>query len=323
VGQSSPQSGGEGQSSSKAFAAEYVTRMLAELRALGEGIAIIDQLPTAVSSEVIKNTGTKLSLRQVSEDDRELLGSTMLLDTQQVQELARLRVGEGFFYNEKLHSPRRVRCLNAYEYLNLSAEMYPDSKVITGILYQDEWFQEVLRDQLVYISKMYKSFVRDITVMATRVEAIQRRVTGFEQLAEVEYQDLQDYYSKRVLNFIEESEKEFGLAKKEDVYSISQARVKDWDEELSTIISETKDQDFLEIYRIEILSLLDELEKKYNSIEKDHTDVAVRVVDWGGEASKEMLETLNEVFEESVVDQIGRFTDFCYEVIDQIEERRI
>ena len=44
----------------------YIVKMLAEVRALREGIIIADQLPTAMAPEVIKNTNIKLIHRPVS-----------------------------------------------------------------------------------------------------------------------------------------------------------------------------------------------------------------------------------------------------------------
>lgn len=244
VGQSSPQSGGEGQSSSKAFAAEYITRMLAELRALGEGIAIVDQLPSAVSPEVIKNTGTKLALRQVSGDDRELLGSTMLLNGQQVEELARLRVGEGFFYNEKLHSPRRVRCLNAYEYLGLSEKMYPDSKIVTSYLYLDNWFQQVLIDQLVHITELYKSFHMNIVELSRVLVAIQKQVADPDKLQEAEAQKLLIIMKWKVESAGKEMETVFNFIENE--HSSVAERVTDWGEDLALEMLEVLDKEFEE-----------------------------------------------------------------------------
>ena len=122
----------------KAFAAQYVSRMLAELRALGEGIIIADQLPSAVAPEVVKNTGTKLAHRLVSNEDREDLGGAMLLDGLQVEEIARLEPGEAYFYTEGLHSPRRVQCLNANAYLHLADHI--DAPSIAAIISKEDWF---------------------------------------------------------------------------------------------------------------------------------------------------------------------------------------
>ena len=122
----------------KAFAAQYISRMLAELRALGEGIIIADQLPSAVAPEVVKNTGTKLAHRLVSNEDREDLGGAMLLGGTEIEEIARLKPGEAYFYTEGLHLPRRVRCLNANIYLEL--EEFIDANSITSIIQEEDWF---------------------------------------------------------------------------------------------------------------------------------------------------------------------------------------
>lgn len=64
-------------SNPKIAATAYIVKMLAEVRALREGIIIADQLPTAMAPEVIKNTNIKLIHRLTSIDDRQLIGSTM------------------------------------------------------------------------------------------------------------------------------------------------------------------------------------------------------------------------------------------------------
>lgn len=61
----------------KISATAFIVKMLAEVRALREGIIIADQLPTAMAPEVIKNTNIKLVHRLTSQDDRGLVGSTM------------------------------------------------------------------------------------------------------------------------------------------------------------------------------------------------------------------------------------------------------
>jgi len=122
----------------KAFAAHYVARMLAELRALGEGIIIADQLPSAVAPEVVKNTGTKIAHRLVSNEDREDLGGAMLLNGIQIEEIARLEPGEAYVYTEGLHCPRRVRCLDANAYLHLSDQV--DAASMADMIANEDWF---------------------------------------------------------------------------------------------------------------------------------------------------------------------------------------
>jgi hypothetical protein len=130
-------------------AADYVSRMLAELRAMGEGIIIGDQLPSTVASTVIKNTGTKLAHRLTSMDDREEIGYTMLLGGTEIEEFARLQVGEAFYYSEGLYRPRRVRCINSNEFLGFydpiteESKQPPDNGQLYDLIEPDEWFRRI------------------------------------------------------------------------------------------------------------------------------------------------------------------------------------
>lgn len=93
----------------KQEAANYVTRMLAEMRALREAIIIADQLPTGVAAEVVKNTNVKIAHRLVSADDRKDIGQAMLLDQSQMEEIARLNPGESLLYMEGWYRPHMVK----------------------------------------------------------------------------------------------------------------------------------------------------------------------------------------------------------------------
>ena len=158
VGRAGEARASEDAADPKAFAAQYVARMLAEMRALGEGIIVADQLPSAVAPEVIKNTGAKLAHRMVANQDREDLGGTMLLDTAGMEELARLRPGETYFYAEGLYRPRRVQALGAHEYLALEQPVFAPGKApkmpqppgrgeILAVLEQDDWFTQAREDR--------------------------------------------------------------------------------------------------------------------------------------------------------------------------------
>ena len=147
---------GDGEADPRKHAADFIARMLAEVRALGQGMIIADQLPSAVAPEVIKNTGSKLALRLVANDDREELGGTMLLDENGIAELARLSGGTGFFYREGYYRPRRVQTLFSEPLLRATragapaAFEPPDGPQLRALLVEDAWFNhgEVERDQL-------------------------------------------------------------------------------------------------------------------------------------------------------------------------------
>ena len=92
-------------SNPKVAATAFIVKMLAEVRALREGIIIADQLPTAMAPEVIKNTNIKLVHRITSADDRELVGSTMSASPLQMENMATYTSGQALFTYEKLLRP--------------------------------------------------------------------------------------------------------------------------------------------------------------------------------------------------------------------------
>lgn len=89
----------------KIAATAFIVKMLAEVRALNEAIVIADQLPTAMAPEVIKNTSLKLGHRMTSQDDRQLLGSTMSADEVQLERMATFTTGRTLAIYEGLLKP--------------------------------------------------------------------------------------------------------------------------------------------------------------------------------------------------------------------------
>ena len=141
VGRTGPAKASEEAADPKAFAAEAICRMLVEFRALEVGMIIVDQHPSAVAPEVVKATGTKLAFRQVAEDDRLDLGASMLLGDLEVEEIARLKPGEAYFYSEGLHEPRRIQTPNLHERFDLSKDVIRGA--IIPHIEKDPWLLEV------------------------------------------------------------------------------------------------------------------------------------------------------------------------------------
>lgn len=94
----------------KAKAIGLFVDMLAEIRAFGQGIVIVEQIPTKIVSEAIKNTNLKIMLRLPSRQDREVLGQAMNLTEEQIRFVATLRAsvesGVDFVaFEERLDQP--------------------------------------------------------------------------------------------------------------------------------------------------------------------------------------------------------------------------
>lgn len=127
----------------KTEATKYIIQFLAEVRALGEGVIIADQLPSAVAPEVIKNTNIKMAHRMVAADDREELGMTMLADSNQFEEMARLAPGEAFLYQEGMYKPVKVKghyLPNTYPIL---AQSPPSNSELKALVINDNWHLSV------------------------------------------------------------------------------------------------------------------------------------------------------------------------------------
>lgn len=93
----------------KISATAYIVKMLAEVRALREAIVIADQLPTALASEVTKNTGLKLVHRLTAQDDREQIGTAISASTLQLEQVATFSKGKALIYYEQTQKPYEIQ----------------------------------------------------------------------------------------------------------------------------------------------------------------------------------------------------------------------
>lgn len=98
----------EGAADPSAIAKGLVVRMLAELRSLGVALAIADQSPRKVGTDVVSLTDIKLAFRLVEAEDRHILAQSTSMGADGEQRLARLQVGEAYVYYNKLRAPEEV-----------------------------------------------------------------------------------------------------------------------------------------------------------------------------------------------------------------------
>lgn len=79
----------------KAKAVGLFVDMLAKIRAFGQGLAIVEQIPTKIVPEAVKNTNLKIMLRLTSKDDRDYLGEAMSFTEAQKRFVTNLKVEKG------------------------------------------------------------------------------------------------------------------------------------------------------------------------------------------------------------------------------------
>lgn len=70
------------------------SNMLSEIRAYGEGMFLVDQVPTRLIPDAIKNTNTKITHRLVSEDDCTAISESMGITKEQRPIIPKLLVGQ-------------------------------------------------------------------------------------------------------------------------------------------------------------------------------------------------------------------------------------
>lgn len=84
---------------------EMLTNAIAEMRTYGEGFIIVDQSPNAVDIAAIRNTNTKIIMRLPDETDRRLIGKSVALSDEQLEEIAKFPKGVAVVYQNDWLEP--------------------------------------------------------------------------------------------------------------------------------------------------------------------------------------------------------------------------
>jgi hypothetical protein len=88
------------EANARGKAVESFTNLLAEVRAYGEGIVVVDQVPTKLAGDVLKNTNLKVVHRLVAEDERRRVGGCMNMSEKQMRHVSTLRCGQSAVFAE-------------------------------------------------------------------------------------------------------------------------------------------------------------------------------------------------------------------------------
>jgi hypothetical protein len=102
--------GGKAQEEAQAQekAAEAFAQALAENRKYGEGVVIVEQVPTKLVEDAVKNTNLKVLHRLSAEEDRRYVGGSMGLDEAQLRFVTRLQRGEALAYSDEMAEAMQV-----------------------------------------------------------------------------------------------------------------------------------------------------------------------------------------------------------------------
>lgn len=104
--------GGENASQTQDGASKTISLfidMLAEIRAKNQGVFIIEQSPTKLVADAIKNTNLKIMHRLTNKSDRDYLGESMNMEAEQSRYATTLQQGEALIFEEQLDKPILVK----------------------------------------------------------------------------------------------------------------------------------------------------------------------------------------------------------------------
>lgn len=172
-------------SNPKIAATAYIVKMLAEVRALREGIIIADQLPTAMAPEVIKNTNIKLVHRLTSQDDRELIGATMSASPLQMENMATFTSGQALFSYEKLLRPFEMQVSLVEEH----GELTPSDNELYDLMLKKPAFFELCKEQEI---KKWNNLKKKVQEVHQKEEQAIKQIHGYN-IDNISYDRLEKY----------------------------------------------------------------------------------------------------------------------------------
>jgi len=113
-------------------AAEGFAQLLAEVRAFGQGLMVVDQSPAKLIPDVIRNTQLKIVHRLTSSDDQSAAAAAMGLNELQRRVLTRLGVGEAVAFSTRSHEPSRIVVPNWLRRAGGEQSEMPDDRQIAA-----------------------------------------------------------------------------------------------------------------------------------------------------------------------------------------------
>lgn len=111
----------------KGKAVEHFTNILAEMRSYGEGVIVVEQIPTKLAADVIKNSSNKIVHRIVAKDDQDIVSNTINVNRSEAVSLGYLKTGFALCHKEGMIQPVVVRLERAPESITLDSELYMDN----------------------------------------------------------------------------------------------------------------------------------------------------------------------------------------------------
>ncbi len=133
----------------KIAATNFIVKMLAEVRSLGEAIIIADQLPTEMAPEVLKNTSLKVGLKLTAADDRSLLGSIMSADQLQLERMGIFEAGHALVMYDNVVKPFEVQM----PYLSVKEGLLDDNDLLICLIDHQRFWETLNKSVMINVAK--------------------------------------------------------------------------------------------------------------------------------------------------------------------------
>lgn len=168
---------------------ETLSNIMAEIRAFGEGMLIVDQSPTKIAEDVIKNSSTKIVHRIDNEKDIKILQAAMLL-SDNINCFPALAQGEAIIRTDSMQRSAKVKVLKSE-----IKESYAMSKTFksTGRV-----------DEAVYIEYTAATIIKDTEVFESLSDILKRLISSFAFLDWNNWHSLTEKLVIEVYSILEE-----------------------------------------------------------------------------------------------------------------------
>ncbi len=174
-----------GDSPNRKQGIETFTDMLAEVRKYGESLIIADQIPNKLTPEILKNTNTKIVHKLFAEDDKEAIGTTMSLSSEQKDFLSSLNTGRAIVFSQGWDKALQVqikmttnttgdRYVEDNELTERIIDFYQKNNIILGLRYLD---RKATEEEFEYC-KLVSSYQKEVKIFK---ELFENKIKTFEQ----------------------------------------------------------------------------------------------------------------------------------------------
>lgn len=143
----------------KGKAVEFFCNILSEIRAKGEGIIIVDQVPTKLAPDALKNTDTKIIHRLVSQDDAEYVAQSLAISEEEdLLFLSQLKCGEILFFTSGMYKSSHILVNREKDQL----EYVPIEKLCNSVKKYNPFVQhkEIANPIAEYLLSQNESFIK-------------------------------------------------------------------------------------------------------------------------------------------------------------------